>query len=495
MKSRRIRLLIITLSAFCANNCQKKNSNFTNGNPEGKQSLLSAAPSSVATINTYMDAEKQYQRLAIGMAVITNRSQTVDRNAFFKVLKDKIRNKQPEDITLYEFNEELKNAQINFMEPSATSDFYDAIASKINSYNPSLSLPTWLTDFFFGWQYSSSGALGSDFFRITIDIPELDYQLQNNHDKMNTLVVPDLGFYPTVGYSFDNSLNKLMEVSIPNEDAYEDLMDLHTYYIVSLGTEYVDGGLKITNNCDNLEGKNVAWEPLDFFCNEKCGENEANSPFDCSIANSKTVYLRKVGFTNDHKEKSSSCKDQQLHYKSALGKYKVGFSATILHANKKVETREDVMLKPILLEKVLRKRTRKNGTVQQRGVSEFMLAENKKDNCEPIVAENYCPVRSIIYLGFFEKNGLIKPGIVEVEQGADLLATWSIGGISISSIKGRGSNCKFDDDVYYKIIPFNDPNWAPGLKGSDKIMIYNSNKTGDDEFNFELYYFVDKKHK
>jgi len=30
---------------------------------------------------------------------------------------------------------------------------------------------------------------------------------------------------------------------------------------------------------------------------------------------------------------------------------------------------------------------------------------------------------------------------------------------------------------------------------SERVMIYNSNKTGDDEFNFELYYFVDKKHK
>lgn len=80
------------------------------------------------------------------------------------------------------------------------------------------------------------------------------------------------------------------------------------------------------------------------------------------------------------------------------------------------------------------------------------------------------------------------------EEGAISLATWSVLGISISTVKG-GINCTFGDAVYYKRIPFNDPKWTPGVIGTDNVMIYNTNQTGDDEFNFELYYFLDKKSK
>lgn len=495
MNSTKVKYVIVLIIFVVLFITCKKQSGVQEREANNQDVLLSTPPSTVALVNNHFAAERQYQRLAIGLAVITNRSQTVDRSAFMATLEGLVDSKAPMDVTIIELDQALTSNQVGFNEPSATADFYDAIASKIATYNPSNSIPAWYSDFFFGWQLGGGSSGGSpDLYKTTIDIPEKDYQLLNNHSAQKTLVVPDLGVYPTVGYSFDNTTNALVEVNIVDESVVGDLMDLHSYYIIGLSYEYVEENVKITHDCDNLEGKDVPWEQFDFFCNEKCGENEANSPFDCSIANSKTIYLRHVGFTNDHKNKQSSCHDKEQHYKSALGKYKVAFSSTVLQANKKVETRENVVLKPIILEDVLRKRTKSNGNTAQRGISQWLDAQNKHNNEEPIVAENYCPVRSVLFIGFYEKNTLPTPGTVFVKEGSNDLAKWKVRGMSISSVKG-GLNCSFGDEAYYKRIPYNDPNWIPGTIDGENVMIYNTNRTGDDEFNFELYYFVEKKSK
>ena len=387
LKSNRLKQAVLLLLTLCILiTCNKPE---TNGQNKYNIDLdTEGYPSTVASVNNHLDAEKQYQRLAIGISVVSNRNQTVNKISFLSSLEGLIDANAPNEVTLVELDQAFISNQIAFNEPNANSDFYESVASKISNYNPTNSIPTWYNDFFFGWQLSSSIPGSSPiFYKTTIDIPEKEYQIQNNHQSKNILIIPDIGIFPTTGYSYDNVTNTLIELNISDETIVEDLMELHDYYIISLSYELVVDNEKITHNCDPLEGKSVAWDQFDFFCDEKCGESAANSPFDCSVANSKTVYLRRVGFTNDHKNKQSSCIEKKHHYKSALGKYKVAFMSTILQANKKVETREKITLNPILLKDVLRKRTKANGTTAQRGTSLWLEAKLKKSSEEPIVAE------------------------------------------------------------------------------------------------------------
>jgi hypothetical protein len=61
---------------------------------------LNGYPSTVASVINHVEAEKQYQRLAIGISVVSNRTQTVNKNSFLTNLEDLIDANAPNDVTL-----------------------------------------------------------------------------------------------------------------------------------------------------------------------------------------------------------------------------------------------------------------------------------------------------------------------------------------------------------------------------------------------------------
>lgn len=475
--------------------------------------LKGAPPTTQPTFSGLIESHvHQWKRLSIGYAMLLN-DPAMCLNYDLKVhINNLVAANQGMPVRNNTVYNDLLTRSFNFNQPTPTHhDLYNALENRINSMSPPTSIGTWDNTFFGSFLHNDG--LSIDPYFVTIAIPLRSLQAQNGHWFLPALVCPDpeLFGFPMTAYGFSSSGGaSVIEVPIPDWDAYDDLIEGGTHMIFSLQFEYDQIDEKeIQADCEG--GYTVG----DNLCNGGCGENETNSPNDCGDHNkNKVVYLKQIRINNDvaNRDQSQNLVPLKQHWEMvAAGRYEPGFSSWTLGNNGIYEAIKKVKLEKVTFDDVKRTRIKKNGNSVSRGTSNWRPGFEKNTTDEAIVSFNYNPTAQHLYIFFYESDGMKRQKIY-TNVPLDYLSTtfdslyWRgergnmTSGKWGSAIWGLRSSWSGNPAVpnassyYVKIFP-NPLDWVDEQIGGEDVKVYYYNSNIINDCDFVLYYYTNKHGK
>lgn len=484
--------------------CKKKPTNNEFHSKSPIETQIDAPPNQVpilsGTIQSYVD---QWKRLSCGYAILLNKPSTCN-NVDLKIYINNLLASQHEEPVrnsiIYNY---LKNLNFAFNFPSPThNDLYDAINYQIVNNNPPTSITTWDQSFFNNFLYLD------EMHFICTTIPMREFQISSGHSTKPALVMPDpetFGF-PMIAYGYNNSTNAITEISVNDMDAYEDLIEGHSYYVFVLNWN-VDflSDKEITNG--DCEGDFIIG---DGNCDGNCGENTGNSPQDCGNHNiNKVLYLKSFKINTDVANRKSQDPPENLHWeKWASGAYNPFYSAWTMHTSGRWSAIKKVPLNKVKLADVTRKRIRKNGSSVSRGTSIHIAGKERNTNDYAKISENYNPYSSFVYLFFWERDPLTAD-----KQNSNVPLQYqntTFDSIYWKGMRGNMTSGKHNSANwgYYmsnlvtvkpSIVSFRtliEPiptQWVPETLNGEPIMVYYYSPNEDDKVDFALFYYVNHR--
>lgn len=493
--------LILATTTIVLYSCKKTEINSNSNEKNYFTNTTAAMPTNIPSYLYWSDIREQMNRLCIGIVTTSARSSCCNKTTFQDKLENLVTLNKGKDIKMATFHGDLLTSNYPFNEPNInTYVFHDVLSYQIANNVPPTNIPAWNSDFYSFFSIGSGTGANSN-YQVTVNVPSITYQLANNHDTKPILMMPDpedyANPYPATAYYYDNNTNEVKEIIFANDEEQEDYFESGDYYfwVMRYESDTPDDIEVINNNCTETT-------QFDNFCDEGCGEGINNSPFDCGVGRNKTVYLRRIRFNEDLKQRGNVAGALKKHWETALGNnYEPAFSCWAVHANGRVTSIERRRLENISNEFVTRCRERVFKTTNAcRGNSQWQDAILQGGNVgdEPIVAENYNPMYTILKFFMMEvdKNKTM-PDNVPIEHNGNVIGHAKWRGDNVTSGKvnsiGFGLSSTNELDYYIQIMPGGQ--WVPDIINNEQVMVFRHNTGDRDDCDFEMYYFVNKSKK